>query len=96
MIPTLEEMAQELNIPPENLWKASLRAYIARELRLIELDIADLQDRYDVLTPKQLEASIQSGDIYSHPAWEELIEWENLLAHRERLGSLQASLVSHI
>lgn len=93
MIPALEEVAHELNIPPENLWQESLRAYVARELRLVELDIADIQDRYDVLTPEQLEASIKSGDIYSHPAWEELIEWENLLAHRKRLRSLQTSLV---
>jgi hypothetical protein len=92
MIPALEEVAQELNIPPENLWQESLRAYIARELRLVELDVGDIQDRYDVLTPEELEARINSGDIYSHPAWEELIEWENLLAHRDRLRSLQTAL----
>jgi hypothetical protein len=39
MIPALEEIAHELNIPPENLWQESLRAYVTRELRLIELGI---------------------------------------------------------
>jgi hypothetical protein len=88
----LENVAQELNIPPETLWRESLEAYIARESRLIELDTADFQDRYNVTSPEQLKAKIESGDIYSHPAWEELIEWENLLAYQERLEKLQASL----
>jgi hypothetical protein len=81
-----------LNIPPEILWRESLEAYIARESRLIELDVADLLDRYGVASPEQLKAKIESGDIYSHPAWEELIEWENLIAYRERLEKLQTSL----
>jgi hypothetical protein len=89
----LEDVAQTLDIPPERLWRDSLEAYIARELRLVELDVADIQDRYGVVSPVQLKAKIESGDVYSHPAWEELIEWENLLTHRDRLVQLRASLM---
>lgn len=96
MIPVLEDAAQELNIAPDSLWRESLGAYIARELRLTDLDIADLQDRYGVLSPEELKAKIDSGDIYSHPAWEEMIEWENLAAYRTRLARLQSSLTSHV
>ncbi len=92
MFPVLEDVAQELNIAPDSLWRESLGAYIARELRLTDLDIADLQDRYGVFSPEELKAKIDSGDIYSHPAWEEMIEWENLAAYRARLARLQASL----
>lgn len=92
MIPVFEEIAQELNIPSDVLWREILEAYIAREMRLAQLDIADLQDRYNVTEPGQLKAKIESGDIYSHPAWEEMIEWENLLAYQERLKRLQSSL----
>ncbi|MCP4422974.1 MAG: hypothetical protein GY803_00635 [Chloroflexi bacterium] len=92
MFPVLEAVAQELNIDPDALWQESLSAYLARELRLTELDISDLQDRYGVVSPKELKAKIDSGDIYSHPAWEELIEWENLAAYQMRLNQLRDSL----
>jgi hypothetical protein len=92
MFPVLEDVAQTLNIAPDSLWRESLDAYIARELRLTALDIADLQDRYGVGSPEKLKAKIDSGDVYSHPAWEDLIEWENLTAYRERLFQLQSSL----
>lgn len=92
MFPALEDVAQELNIAPDSLWRESLDAYIARELRLTEMDIADLQDRYGVASPEELKAKIDSGDIYSHPVWEEMIEWENLVAYRARLTQLQDSL----
>ncbi|MCP4359599.1 MAG: hypothetical protein GY796_16450 [Chloroflexi bacterium] len=59
---------------------------------MTELDIADLQDRYSVVSPEELKAKIDSGDFYSHPAWEEMIEWENLVAYQKRLTQLQASL----
>jgi hypothetical protein len=88
----LEDVAQALNIEPELLWRESLEAYVARELRLVELDVADIQDRYGVVSPEELKDNIESGVVYSHPAWEDLIEWENLLAHRERLSRLRTSL----
>jgi len=92
MFPVFEDVAQELNLAPDTLWRESLKAYIARELRLVDLDIADIQDRYGVTSPEQLKARIESGVIYSHPAWEELIEWENLAAYKARLTRLQALL----
>lgn len=88
----IEEIAQDLNITPETLWQESLAAYVSRELRLVELNVADIQDRYGVVSPDKLENKIESGEIYSHPAWEDLIEWQSLLAHRKRLLHLQSSL----
>jgi len=89
----LKEAASTLQITPEQLWRESLQAYIARQKRLAQMDIADLQDRYGVESPQELQVRIESGEIYSHPAWEELIEWENLLAHVERLDQLETSSI---
>jgi hypothetical protein len=74
------------------VWRESLRAYISREKRLAQMDIADLRDRYGVSDLQELTARIKAGEIYSHPAWEDSIEWENLLAHIERLDQLQATV----
>jgi hypothetical protein len=96
MIPVLEDVAQKLDITPDTLWQESLNAYIARELRLIDLDVADLRDRYGVASPEELKERIDSGDVYSHPAWEDMIEWENLEAYRKRLNQLQASPAQNV
>jgi hypothetical protein len=91
----LEQVAETLQVSPEELWRQSLDAYIQREKRLAQLDVADVQDRYAVFSPAELRQKIENGSIYSHPAWEDLIEWENLQAHIERLDSLRPQLVAN-
>ena len=88
----LERVAATLQVSPEELWRQSLRAYILREKRSVQLDIADIQDRYKVSSSEELQAGIEAGEICSHPAWEELIEWENLLAHLWRLEQLEIEI----
>ena len=85
----IEQTAATLQMAPEDLWRQSLRAYILREKRSVQLDIADIQDRYGVSTVNELAQRIEVGAIYSHPAWEDMIEWENLLAHLQRLEGLE-------
>ena len=92
MVPALEQVAEKLDLSPEELWRESLLAYLAREEHLAEMDIRDLRDRYRVASAEELSARIRAGEIHSHPAWEELIEWENLNAHLQRLKNLKSSL----
>ncbi len=89
---TIEQIAQKLNIPLEKLLRESLLAYVTQQERLTDEGIADLRDRYRVSTPKELSMRIEKGEVYSHPAWEDLIEWENLQAYLKQLGELRASL----
>ncbi len=88
----VEQIARELTVSPDELQRCSLGAYVEREQRLARLDIADLQDRYGVRTAVELAASIEQGRVASHPAWEELIEWEQLDAYLDRLAQWQAEL----
>lgn len=94
MVMMLEQVAETLQVSPEDLWRQSLDAYIQREKRLAQLDVADVQDRYRVSSAAELRRKIENGVIYSHPAWEDLIEWENLQAHIQRLDSLRPQLVT--
>lgn len=88
----VEQIAQQLTVSLAELQHLSLHAYFEREQRLTRLDIADLQDRYTVRTAAELAANIEQGNVHSHPAWEELIEWEQLEAYFNRLTKLQAEL----
>jgi hypothetical protein len=88
----VEQIARELTVSPDELQRRSLSAYVEREQRLARLDIADLQDRYGVRTAAELASSIEQGTVASHPAWEELIEWERLEDYLVRLAKWQAEL----
>ena len=77
MGPTIAQISKELNILPDELTQRSLLAYLEHELRLAEEDIADIREKYLVATKADLEKNIKNKKIYSHPAWEDLIAWEN-------------------
>ena len=85
MGPTVTQISKELNIQPEELTQRSLLAYLEHELRLAEEDIADIRDKYLVATRAELEKNIKSKKVYSHPAWEDLIAWENTEEHIAKL-----------
>jgi hypothetical protein len=89
MTDAVEHIAKELTISRRELERRSLDAFIERERRLANLDIADLQDRYGVRTARELANRIEIKAVYSHPAWEEMIEWERLEVYLQRLNELQ-------
>ena len=85
MGPTIAQISKELNILPDELTQRSLLTYLEHELRLAEEDVADIRDKYLVATMAELEKNIKSKKIYSHPAWEDLIAWENTEEHIVKL-----------
>jgi hypothetical protein len=87
---TVTHVAQELQLPVEGLMERSVRAFLLQEMRAAQLDIGDFQDRYGVKSTAELRARIERGKIYSHPAWEDAIEWEQLEAHLTNLERLLA------
>ncbi len=88
-IPTeVEYVAKELSIPIDGLIQRSVRAFLIQEMRAVQFDIADLQDRYHAADVPELREQIKQGEIYSHPAWEDSIEWEQLEIYRSQLKRL--------
>ncbi len=87
-----EQVAQTFNLTPDELRRESLRAYIAQQERLTEMDMADLRDRYRVASPAELKSRIEAGIVRSHPAWEDMLEWEHLSAYLRQLAELKTSL----
>ena len=89
----IEELAKELNISPDVLLTRSLAAYIEHELRLAEDDIADLREKYLVTDRDELEKRIKERSIPSHPAWEDLIAWENTEQYITKLKDYLVNLI---
>jgi hypothetical protein len=84
----VERVARELNMPLDGLMQRSLQAFLRQEGRAVQMDIADFQDRYGAATAGELRAQIEQGKVYSHPAWEDAMEWERLEDHLNRLESM--------
>ena len=84
----VERVARELNMPLDGLMKRSLQAFLRQEVRAVQMDIADLQDRYGVAAADELRARIEQGKVHSHPAWEDAIEWERLEDHLKRIENI--------
>jgi len=84
----VEQVASELQMPVDGLMQRSLRAFLMQEIRAVQLDVADFQDRYTAANLTDLRRQIEGGEIYSHPAWEDSIEWERLDTYLRRLERL--------
>ena len=88
MAVSVNTIARQLELSPEDLLKRCLLSFLEREKRAAQMDIGDLQDRYGARSAADLRAKIERGEVYSHPAWEEAIEWEQLETHLHRLEML--------
>lgn len=71
------ELSHAIGIPEDELIYRGLISFIEKEIRLAEMDIADLRDRYNVTSKEKLYEAIKSKKIPSHPAWEDYIVWKN-------------------
>lgn len=74
----LKSLSRSLHVPEEQLLAESIVTFLDRELRNASLEIQKIKQKYTVNSPKELEKKIEQGTVKEHPAWEELIEWENM------------------
>jgi len=79
------ELGNVLALPESEIIHKGLLALIEKEIRLAELEIAEIRERYDVFSKESLYQAIQDGQIAGHPAWEDYIVWKNKEAHIARL-----------
>lgn len=88
----LSAISRRLDIPPEELMKKSILSFVAHEIRQAEWEVSDIKERYGVSSAAELEEQIKAHAVYSHPAWEDLIRWENLENYADRLRAIEAEL----
>jgi hypothetical protein len=82
------ELSNTLAISESELIRKGLLAFIEKEIRLAEWEIAQIRERYDVFSKESLYQAIQEGEIPGHPAWEDYIVWKNKEAHIARLRQM--------
>ena len=88
----LERAATRLNVVPEKLERESLRAYLQRNLRLVESELYMLAQRYGVQTVEELDKAIQSGRFHEKDTFEEFFRFDYLENERQTLRELLEQL----
>lgn len=73
----LKTVAERLAKPELEVMQQSLRAYLLREIGLIEAELQRYRERYSVFEPEELHNLIEVGAVPPHPAWEDYLEWQN-------------------
>jgi hypothetical protein len=76
--PRVERIAEATGDDEATILRRGLQSYLQQELREVSTRMKELSGKYDVDAPAELEELIREGDVDEHPAWEEVIEWENL------------------
>jgi len=79
------ELSNTLALPESEIIRKGLLALVEKEIRLAELEIANIRERYDVFSKESLYQAIQEGRVAEHPAWEDYIVWKNKEAHIAQL-----------
>ena len=74
----LTKLSKELEIPEKKMLDESLNVFLDSELRNASAEILKIKKEFNVSKPVELKKKIENGNIDEHPAWEQLIYWENL------------------
>lgn len=81
----VDRVSKSLGVPPDALVAGGVKEYLRAKLRAAKAEIHDLETRYRVRSPHELEEEIKKGTVEEHPAWEDLILYENLVEHAEKI-----------
>ena len=82
------EMSRLLAVPESEVIHKGRLALIEKEMRLAEMEIAAIRERYDLFSKEALYDAIRNGSIPGHPAWEDYIVWKNQEAHITQLRKI--------
>lgn len=74
----LSKLSKELELTEEKILDESIVVFLDKELRDASAEILKIKSQFKVASPKELKNKIEAGKIDEHPAWEQLIYWENL------------------
>ncbi|MBI3036903.1 hypothetical protein HYY73_04095 [Candidatus Woesearchaeota archaeon] len=74
----LSELSKELEIPEKRILDESIHVFLEKELRDASAEILKIKAQFNISSAKELKGRIEKGELEEHPAWEQLIYWENL------------------
>ena len=81
----VDRVSKSLGVPPGELVAGGVKMYLRSRLRAAQAEIHDMETTYRVKSPRELEEKIKEGSSEEHPTWEDLIQYENLVEHADKI-----------
>jgi hypothetical protein len=88
----LSEVAEELQIPEDELIRKGLRSYLERQLQVVKTGIFEITSRYNVSGVEDMDIRYQKGTLEEADSWQDLQRLDHLEYKRDRLKKLLESL----
>ena len=88
----LTKLSKELELPEDKILDESIQVFLDKELRDASAEILKIKSQFNVSNPKELKNKIEAGKVNEHPAWEQLIYWENLNKRVKVVGNWMQKL----
>ena len=82
---TIEEIAKTLDIDPVELEKESLRCFLQKEIRNLEVEIYRVGNKHGVKSVLELDEKLKKGEIKEEEMLDDFMELEFLETKREKL-----------
>ena len=89
---TIDIVAKELHMKPNELLHDSLRTYLDRRLSKVEAEIFVLVKKYGVKDVFELDTKVKDGLIKEEDAHEDYFNLDNLEADRDKIKRLLEEL----
>ena len=84
-MPTIEEVAKTLDFDPVNLERESLKFFLQKELRNVEVEIYRIGNKHGVRSILELDERLKRGEIKEEEMLDDFIELEFLETRKEKI-----------
>jgi hypothetical protein len=84
----LSTVAQELQIPEDELLRQGLRSYLEEQLRSVKAELLALYGRYGVRSVEEMENRYRDGTLEEADSWRDLQRLDHLEYRRDQLQRL--------
>ena len=84
-MPTIEEVAKTLDFDPVNLERESLKFFLQKELRNVEVEIYKIGNKHGVRSVLELDEKLKRGEIREEEMLDDFMELEFLETRKEKI-----------
>jgi len=81
----LGEMAEELQIPKDDLIRRGVQSYLERQLRMVQAEIFEITSRYNIPSVEVMEERYRNGSLEEADTWQDLQRLDHLEYKRDQL-----------
>lgn len=91
-IKKLDEIAEKLNIPKEDMVYESLKFFLERKLRELKAEIFKTASKYSIRSVQEFEEKYKKGEIEEKDTWQDLQRLDHLEFKKDEIEKILEDL----